>query len=1489
MRHSDFRRLVPVLLLAGAVPLLSARISDSRTSSAASSARVVASAGHDSPRNLKQRVKGKFSPAPRSTATGTPHREAPSATPAFTVTVSSYGDMADGLYSFTPGSDEFTEISTDPGFNAEYGAVLAGDIFFNVGGDGKARRWNPYDWTLISEGESEAINATAMACSDGGVVYACVYPRQIGGVKVEDGMMLVTIDTEAFVRSSTIATLDEGISAMFFKNGTLYGIGADTSTLYSVDTESGALTEIGYTGIGLDFGGSAGVDPATGTVFVACNGWDIVGLYELSVADGQATLIQEFTDDIALTSMSVIGEKPNDDVPGTASAVEFDFAGASLSGTINVTAPEMSFAGNPLSGELTYSVVIAGGDPATGSVAPGAVVALPYTAGDEGLCEVSATFANQAGDGPAYNASAWIGADTPRSVANVSFTRENGVNTVTWDAVTGGVHNGFVDLDDLTYTVTRNSDGQEFAGLTQTSLTDIVADPAIPESVTYSVKAVAGGKESSPAESNYVMAGATYYNGFDTQQEFDTMDSRSLYGPLLGEDAPTWKWYSWRQAASVDSEENRPKEAWLTSPAIRLEAGKAYNLSFAVWASHESYTERITVYISDTNNPQTIYQQGTPLIEAMTVNWESDAAQTPTATFTPDASGDHYIVFRACSDADMGTLFVDDILLAPVPVVAIPAAPTVTAVHDGNLGAEVTVTAPTLDSEGGQLASLLDITLQRDGTTVKVFDNPAPGQVLTFTETLPAEATYVYTAVARDANGRSEAASYSLVTATPGVPAAPSAPALAETADDGEVTLSWIAPRLDVKGQPVNEAELTYSIYPAGSDEAVATGISGTTHTFRAVEPGSQAFVSYTVSATGTVGEGARSSATKPVPVGTPSAMPYAESFAAMQFTNPWIAETIDDSDAQWLLVEASATPQAQPQDGDGGMLAFEAEFLNDRAALSSGKIAVGEDAVLSFWYFAQNSKAGKDELAVQIVDGDQIRTVDNFSMRDEQKEGWTNRQVSLAQFAGKNLRIRLVGTSFRTENLMLVDNFSVTAAGVDMEATGIYAPAQTAPGMEFTVSALVTNLGSKEATDVKISLLRDGSVVATEECGTIAASKSHVSTFAQTADLSWNESVVYSFVVEAPDDIDPANNTGAEATVTITGSDLPGTSGLKAFYNGEDRSDVTVEWTAPDFDNIAGEEYTESFERYESFAVNPDRDWTFVDGDGADTYGITGLTFPGANGPMAFVAFDSYGLEGAANIAAHSGSRYMASFGAQPDGNGNPVTTDDWMISPELGGEAQTISFWANSYSDRYGLESLEVLASSTGTETSSFTSVLAVDAVPKGWTRYEVQLPEGTKHFAIRNVSTDRFALFIDDVTFTPARHHASWFDIVGFNVYRDGVKMNDEPLQGTSYVDTDLPEGTPRYAVSVVYDCGESRLGEYVSPTLNSIDGVTADGVTVSAGRGVIRVTAPAATRVTVSDSLGATVFAGEINGAAEIAVSGGVYMVTTPAATRKILVK
>lgn len=185
-----------------------------------------------------------------------------------------------------------------------------------------------------------------------------------------------------------------------------------------------------------------------------------------------------------------------------------------------------------------------------------------------------------------------------------------------------------------------------------------------------------------------------------------------------------------------------------------------------------------------------------------------------------------------------------------------------------------------------------------------------------------------------------------------------------------------------------------------------------------------------------------------------------------------------------------------------------------------------------------------------------------------------------------------------------------------------------------------------------------------------------------------------------------------------------------------------------------SGSAVTESFENAETFAQTVEG-WTIYDMDGGPAGGLEGLEIPGhtyGESPMGWFVMEN-------NNTAHSGTKFMSTMY-----NVNGKQNDEWLISPLLCGEAQTISLWARSINSNYGLESMELLYSTTNTSVSSFVSARKVAEVPDTWTKYTFQVPAGTKYFAIRCTSQDIFMLFVDDVTYIPYAQEPAEVEVTG-----------------------------------------------------------------------------------------------------------------------------
>ncbi len=312
-----------------------------------------------------------------------------------------------------------------------------------------------------------------------------------------------------------------------------------------------------------------------------------------------------------------------------------------------------------------------------------------------------------------------------------------------------------------------------------------------------------------------------------------------------------------------------------------------------------------------------------------------------------------------------------------------------------------------------------------------------------------------------------------------------------------------------------------------------------------------------------------------------------------------------------------------------------------------------------------------------------------------------------------------------------------------------------------------------------------------------------------------------------------PANNE-AQAFVTIIEPALPAPTDLvvEKIPGG---NDLALSWTAPDTDGAM--RVTEDFEDTGAFPefslggitdtehTGTLGDWTLYDGNGLKCYAFTGFEVPNLGDPMAWMVFNAmyedFPVEVGSIYEPHSGNQLLMSTCVF---EGDPIpATDHWLISPELMGNEQEISFFARVITDNYGSETFEVLYSTTDNAIDSFISLDEVWTDATDWTEYTFTLPEGTKYFAIRHTAQDIFGLLLDDVTF---ERNAS--APVGYNIYVDGELVGSTTDTNYDLPATLLSNGEQTLAVTAVYEGGkESAPATAVIDNASGISEITLDG--------------------------------------------------------------
>lgn len=375
------------------------------------------------------------------------------------------------------------------------------------------------------------------------------------------------------------------------------------------------------------------------------------------------------------------------------------------------------------------------------------------------------------------------------------------------------------------------------------------------------------------------------------------------------------------------------------------------------------------------------------------------------------------------------------------------------------------------------------------------------------------------------------------------------------------------------------------------------------------------------------------------------------------------------------------------------------------------------------------------------------------------------------------------------------------------------------------------------------------------------------------------SELTVVAKVVLAGDE-DLSNNETAPATVKVTYNNLPAVTDLA----GEDTGNgIRLTWSEPDYHNFAPT-VTEDFENLDSFATMNTGNtggWTFVDLDKGAVGGFQGIEIPNVpiQSEASWFVMDQSNANFNQSFAGHSGTKSLAAL-FNYDGSQN----DDWAISPELSGNAQTVSFYARAYSSQYP-ETIEVLYSTTDKDPANFVSAKVISGITTdadyNWTLYSVDLPAGAKYMAIRFISADTFMIMVDDVTYEPAGATAD-LELKGYNIYRNGVKINNALVTETNY-DVEIKVDDAYYTVTAVYANGESRPSNEVSP-YTGVENLLS-GMSVKGMKGQIAISGADAP-VAVIDMAGRVIYRGSNE---VIPAPAGAYIVTVGKKTFKVLVK
>lgn len=717
------------------------------------------------------------------------------------------------------------------------------------------------------------------------------------------------------------------------------------------------------------------------------------------------------------------------------------------------------------------------------------------------------------------------------------------------------------------------------------------------------------------------------------------------------------------------------------------------------------------------------------------------------------------------------------------------------------------------------------------------------------------------------------------------LPAAPANVKYVETATPGEVTISWDAVTADINGTPLKD--VSYNVYIVGNENMTAVGqnIRDCSMTYLAVPEGQQKFVQFAVYAQTAKGEG-KGAATSFGPVGTPynsyrltSEADLESYILGVDYSGGLTAGIYGDADFEDLT----------SQDSDDFYLGFYGTRADQYGSLFTGKISLEEMKNPTLVYYTYNlgldGTADLNEITVDVIDmstGESSRLSTKVVAETGPTDSWNRVQLDLVPYSGKVIMVYFTAT-VKTASFTLLDNIFIgTIADNDLEASKISAPDTVEAGETIGATVTVRNLGANAAETYTVSLYANDALFATAIGENLAAGATASHSFEYVTKPIDHGVVKFHATVDYAADEVASNNRTPEVAVEVAKSALPAVSDLAADTQGKA---VVLSWSEPDIDLAPAERITESFEDGDAFS-DTFGDWTFVDVDEMPVGGISTIDIPGITPNSTKGSFWIWDTTLAPDplSGARTGKKFLFSLFRYDD-----KQVDDWAISPELDGSAQTISFYAKSYTSTYR-ERIEVYYSTGSTSPADFIKIKDAEIVLPYWEEYKVQLPAGARHFAIRSLAVAGYRLSIDDVTFTPAGN--ANLDLVGYNIYRDGVKINEEPVEETEYIDEAVELGREyNYVVTTIYTKGESAASNAVAITCSSsgVDGIASGAIEVKAEGHAIVISGAAGERATVHAVDGREVFAGVCGANVTIPAGQGIYVVKVGTELVKFVVR
>lgn len=858
---------------------------------------------------------------------------------------------------------------------------------------------------------------------------------------------------------------------------------------------------------------------------------------------------------------------------------------------------------------------------------------------------------------------------------------------------------------------------------------------------------------------------------------------------------------------------------WLISPYIELKAGTNYNIRFHARANSSYYKETLKVCVG-TEPTVAGMAAGQVILPSTEIGGDTVSFSK---TFTPVTDGNYCIGFHAETEADHNRLYLYDLTIEEGAVNAAPDAPTAlsaTADETGEPRATLSFLLPLKAVDGTTLNTIDSVLISRNGERLTALTGVFPGSRQTYEDNhvvLNGNNTYTIAAYAGKNKGKEAAATVFVGVDTPQMPQA-----LVIKDNKTTVGAAWSKVTEGANHGRINPERIVYKVFAFDEQNRPTIPVkevTGKTETQIEVNTGEgpQRLLQYAVAASNAGGQSDFVYSNAFV-AGAPEVLPFRESFSVddqSAFNHFW---WMDGEGSGYGYGLSTVAFDRSSYDGDGSCIKFNSVAYNDKLNFKTGKIKLENSDRLKavFSYRSDEAKFARFNLMAVMPDGNAL-PLKSYSLAEATE--WTPVQVDLPSYLGLldhvMLQFQLEATgSPDVPQTLYIDNVNIAVASGKDIAISLGLPGKAQRGKKTSLKLKVRNYGSDEAKGYTVTVKAADELILNTKVEEVLPpfSNRDIEVPFTPNILHAGEQLQITAEISMDGDEKTENNTasGSVKLYDYKGAPVAGLTGIPTSEG------VRLSWNAPEAVN---ETFTETFEDYQPWIIDHIGEWTVVDND-REVVGslFNDLQLPHEHEKYAFMVTNfEQDYQAGSYFPGHSGYTFLSSIYCINSDGTEHRPNDNWLISPDLSGNAQTVTFHARNHdgSDILFPENIHVLYSTTDTRLESFKPAGSYVADKGEWQEFSARLPEGALFFAIRskNEAGKSNWLALDDITFERGTGN-----VAGYNIYRDGTFLA-MIKDVTAFTDRSVQNGEHRYQVTAVYANGNESAPATVIVTVTT----------------------------------------------------------------------